>query len=86
VVRTGTTAVARERDVREEVRELMQEKGRLAAAEWKRQIDLRAAVPADQATLFAQAVVQAVFAISGRDERLAQLQQRLAALAPTVRD
>jgi hypothetical protein len=86
VVRAGAAAVSRERDVREEVRELMQEKGRLAAAEWRRLIDLRAVVPVEQAVLFAQNIVALILEIYGRDERLALLQQRLAALAPTARD
>jgi hypothetical protein len=82
VIRTGVSAAARERDVREEVRALMQEKGRLAAAEWKRLNDLRAVVPAEQAILFVNNIVGMIVEVYGRDERLATLQRRLAALAP----
>jgi hypothetical protein len=82
VIRTGQTAAAKERDVREEVRELMQEKGRLAQAEWKRLNDLRAVVPAEQAILFVNNIVGMIVEVYGRDERLATLQRRLAALAP----
>jgi hypothetical protein len=82
VVRTGVSAAGRERDVREEVRALMQEKGKLAAAEWKRLNDLRAVVPAEQAILFVNNIVGMIVEVYGRDERLATLQRRLAALAP----
>jgi hypothetical protein len=82
LVRIGAAAAAKEYSVRQEVRELIQEKGRLAAAEWKRLNDLRAVVPAEQAVMFAQSVVAAVLEIYGRDARLGELQRRLAALAP----
>jgi hypothetical protein len=82
VVRTGAAAAVRERDVREEVRELMQEKGRLAAAEWKRLNDLRAVVPAEQAILFVNGIMATIFELFGRDPRLGELQRRLTALAP----
>jgi hypothetical protein len=82
LIRTGAAAAAKEYGVRQEVRELMQEKGKLAAAEWKRLNDLRAVVPAEQAVMFAQSVVAAVLEIYGRDSRLGELQRRLTALAP----
>jgi hypothetical protein len=86
LLRAGASAAAKERDVREDVRELMQEKGKLAAAEWKRLNDIRAVVPVAQAVLFGQMVVGMVFELFGRDSRVAELQRRLAALAPTVGD
>ncbi len=82
VVRTGAAAASREQDVREEVRELMQEKGKLAAAEWRRLGDLRSLVPAEQVMLLMGLVVQTVVDVYGRDERLAALHRRLSALAP----
>jgi hypothetical protein len=82
VVREGAGAAQAEAETWREVREVIRVRTRTAAAEWRRQHDLRMLVPVEQCVLFAQNIVALILEIYGRDERLALLQQRILALAP----
>jgi hypothetical protein len=59
IIRSGAVAAQAESVCRAELRELIQEKTRTAAAEWKRIVGLRAFLTAEQAMAFANAVIAA---------------------------
>jgi hypothetical protein len=84
LVREGAAADRSEEETWREVREVIRVRTRTAAAEWKRQIDLRAVVPVEQAILFVNTLMGIIVEIYGRDERLSLLQRRLAAMAPVA--
>jgi hypothetical protein len=82
VIRTGAdAAIAQERTWRE-LREVVQEKTRTAAAEWKRLHDLRALVTVADALGFAKAFLAAAREVITDQKVLAQLQQRTLHLLP----
>jgi hypothetical protein len=81
-VADGSAAVATYERLWKALVELNAEEVKTKAAEWKRINDLRAFITAEQAAMLVEAMMRAIFDIYGRDERLAQLSQRVRALLP----
>jgi hypothetical protein len=60
VIRTGASASKSQREIWAELREIGQERCRMAAQEHKREIDLKSLIPAADAVMFVEALGDAV--------------------------
>src|SRR5262249_34752849 len=82
VIRSGAGVVAQQEASWEEVRELVQEGGRVAAAEWRRVGDVRGLITVEQAMAFAKRFWTAAEELIHDRELLAAVQERTLQLLP----
>jgi hypothetical protein len=86
LIRSGAACARTRTELWGEVRALMVEKGRLAAAESKRLADLHGTITVEQALLFGRALLSAAAEVVTDRDQLRRLQQRALALLPPAED
>jgi hypothetical protein len=82
VIRTGADAAASQKEIREELRAVMQERTRTAAAEWRRMADLNVLVTMEEALGLWRALLMAAKEIVTDQGQLRALQERTLKLLP----
>jgi hypothetical protein len=82
VIRSGAGAAQAQQELWGEIREVIQEKTRTAAAEWRRMRDLQAVVTADKALAFVGALLSAAREVIQDRDLLRALQERTLRLLP----
>jgi hypothetical protein len=82
IIRSGAGAAVAQEKLRAELREVMQEKGRLASIEWKRLNDLQGVMTIEQGMALAMAVLAAAEKTVTDEKMLRALQQETLRLLP----
>jgi hypothetical protein len=82
-IRTGYDAFQGEREIIDDIRELLQERGRLAAIEHRREVDLQTMVPVEVAYAFLARIMAAIRECVTDRDTFRRLNQRVTQLLPT---
>jgi hypothetical protein len=82
-IRTGYDAYQGEREIVDDIREILQERSRLAVAEHRREVDLRCMVPVEVAYAFLARVMAAIRECVTDRDTFRRLNQRVIQLLPT---
>jgi hypothetical protein len=82
VIRTGHDAWEGERAIVDDIREMLQERTRLAVAEHRREIDLRSMVPVEAAYAFLARIMEAIKEVITDRDTFRRLNQRVMQLLP----
>jgi hypothetical protein len=83
-IRTGYDAYQGEREIIDDIRELLQERGRLASIEHRREIDLQMMVPVEAAYAFLTRVMTAIKETITDRDTFRRLNQRVMQLIPAA--
>jgi predicted house-cleaning NTP pyrophosphatase (Maf/HAM1 superfamily) len=78
----GSSAATGRQEAQTTIRELIQEKTRTAAAEWKRLSDLQGVITADRAMAFVESILRAARDVINDQSQLRALQRRVLQLLP----